>query len=173
MDTSINPKKLLSGARLWQQIVVVLGLIDGAAFIFTPGLTDSGAYSWARQFLPGWGWGTLFACSSLLGLLALIGEGRGKWWPVLLSRLSLTIYGLAAGSIGLSIAILTFQGAVGAITGASKWWLPFFLSARVLAGQTMIAPWSGPPPVDPLVSPVDPYAAGLGNDGEIGRSNNQ
>lgn len=119
----------------------LLAASDGIIFLVTPGLAATGAYSWAGQIFPTAVWGSLFACSALTGGVALTTEGRGSPWPVHLARLALLLYGLCTLAFGLSIFLLTLNGVSSALTGATKWWLPFLLSARIFMAPRMTKHW--------------------------------
>lgn len=140
-------------ARFALACVAVIGGIDGYVWTFTPQFATSTAYDFATSILPQRGWGIVFLVSSILAAVALV-ERRWKLpEPVraLTATAALAIHGLACGTVGLSIFVLTARGIESAVTGATKWWLPLAIAARVLsrdfvtgAPLTSSHRWPGP-----------------------------
>lgn len=120
--------------RFWLQAVAILAGVDGAIWLLSPEFVQSSAYDFARNVLPQRGWAGVFLTAWVCASVALVDT---RWISAQIKTaaaiLACTIYGAAAATIGLSIAVLTLQGAQSALTGASKWWLPFAISVRALA----------------------------------------
>ena len=134
-----NPdRRLLPGVRAWLAIFAGLAVIDAATWGLVPHLTDSNAYSWVRIVAPQPAWAALAAASALGSTAALIFDRPGRRWPADLARVSLLAYAAFTATVGLSIAILTLDGAHGALTGTVKWWLPAVTAARILTLPSLV-----------------------------------
>ncbi len=121
---------------------MVLGLVDGLIWLSVPGFVSGTSYDFARRVLPQRGWGVVFLVCGLLAGVALV-ERLPDRWRLAAAVTGVSGYGAAAATIGLSIAVLTFQGSTAALTGAVKWWLPFFVSLRVMAAHALVRDLEG------------------------------
>ena len=123
--------------RFWLQAIAVLAGLDAAVWLVAPEFVTSSAYDFARNVLPQRGWGAVFALAWASASVALAEQRFPARVRHRAAVFAVTLYGAAAATIGLSIAVLTFQGAEAALTGATKWWLPFAISIRILTRPTL------------------------------------
>lgn len=122
--------------RFWLQCIAVIGGLDAVIWLAAPEFVTSSAYDFARQVLPQHGWGAVFAASAALAAVGLADRipERARFVATVAA---FSLYGLACATVGLSIAVLTFEGQAGALSGATKWWLPFGISVRLLTRPSM------------------------------------
>lgn len=123
-------------------IVAIMSLTDGLAFLVSPGLVESNAYSFAGKFFDAREWGLIFLSSAMAAIFSIILNYKPVIpirlaWIGWLSRFAMLSYGLSCMVFGSSILILTLDGTTSAITGTTKWWLPFILSLRFLTWDSI------------------------------------
>lgn len=122
-------------AKFWLQCVAVLSGIDAAIWLMTPDFVTSSAYDFARSVMDQRGWGIAYLIAWLAASVGLI-----DWFSDKVQQraaiVAFVVYGAAVSNIGLSIAVLTLSGAESALTGATKWWLPFVVSARLMSSKS-------------------------------------
>lgn len=126
-------------AKEWLECVAVLAGIDAAIWLMAPEFVTSSAYDFARSVMPQTGWGLVYLAAWIAASVGLIDRFPAKVRDTA-TVVAFVIYGMAASTIGLSIAVLTLAGSEAALTGASKWWLPAVVCARLMAKTTPKSP---------------------------------
>lgn len=122
--------------RFWLACVAGLAGLDALVWGLAPEFVTSSAYDFVRQVMPQRAWAAVLATAAISALVALW-ERVPPGTRHVAAVAALVLHGTVCATVGLSIAVLTLQGSEAALTGATKWWLPFAISIRILTRPSL------------------------------------